>query len=187
VCVYRLPGVTRWPIATCIWCVAAPLTQDSLAAAGAFSPILPNTIVGARQLAMQSSSQLACLCYMLCQMHSVAPGWARRTLPLVGSAVRELVRRSINSHARQVAEFKNVNFQTGFGESIQDISVTWETWGDPTLGPDRTVCRPAPRIPEVMQIARILSQPLKLQVVIFPSFSHGPHAASNYADPSPGE
>ncbi len=48
--------------------------------------------------------------------------------------------RSVSSiQSRQIAEFKGVNFQTSFGECIQDISITWESWGDPTLGADRTV------------------------------------------------
>ncbi|KAF0688283.1 Aste57867_20153 [Aphanomyces stellatus] len=47
------------------------------------------------------------------------------------------------------------------GGSLSEVQVTYEQWGDQTLSDDRTV-------------------------VIFPSFSHSSHAASNRDDPRPG-
>ena len=48
-----------------------------------------------------------------------------------------------------------------YGDTLPEVRVTVEEWGDTSLGPDRTVA-------------------------IFPSFSHGHHVAANAADPSPG-
>ena len=47
------------------------------------------------------------------------------------------------------------------GESLPEVNILWEQWGDPSLPADRTI-------------------------LIMPSFSHGSHVASNLDDPSPG-
>lgn len=53
------------------------------------------------------------------------------------------------------------DFDTTFGGRLKEVRASWEQWGDPTLPPSRTI-------------------------VVFPSFSHGPHMAANRDDPSPG-
>ena len=53
--------------------------------------------------------------------------------------------------ARGTERFEGVNFITTFGGVLQDLCVTWECWGEPTLGPERTV--------SAAGIARLPSRP----------------------------
>ncbi|RLO08014.1 hypothetical protein DYB28_001039 [Aphanomyces astaci] len=72
-------------------------------------------------------------------------------------------RRSMTHEARirnkGVALLSGLDLQ--LGGSLSEVQVTYEEWGDQTLDDDRTI-------------------------VIFPSFSHSSHAASNRDDPRPG-
>ncbi|RQM26330.1 hypothetical protein B5M09_005885 [Aphanomyces astaci] len=72
-------------------------------------------------------------------------------------------RRSMTHEARirnkGVALLSGLDLQ--LGGSLSEVQVTYEQWGDQTLDDDRTI-------------------------VIFPSFSHSSHAASNRDDPRPG-
>lgn len=61
--------------------------------------------------------------------------------------------------SRELLVFED--FETVYGEILPEVRVTVEEWGDPNLGPDRTIA-------------------------IFPSFSHGHHVAAHAANPAPG-
>ncbi|KDO25831.1 homoserine O-acetyltransferase [Saprolegnia parasitica CBS 223.65] len=82
----------------------------------------------------------------------------RRSLPIASSARR----RWLSTHmSRNKGVAKLPGLDMTLGGSLSEVSVTYEQWGDQTLPDERTI-------------------------VIFPSFSHSSHVASNLDDPRPG-
>jgi len=63
--------------------------------------------------------------------------------------------------AKTVEVVDSAPLDVDYGGRCDELSITWEQWGDPTLPDSRTV-------------------------VVMPSFSNSSHAASNLQDPAPG-